>query len=59
MNDIFQDEKTSLPATISFLKPDCKSINLAAKSEKKKDWLLHPVGYVFRFDAKKTGKSDD
>ena len=51
--DIFQNEKTRLPTTLSFLKPDYSSINEASKSWEVKDWLLHPVGYVFRFDAKK------
>ena len=55
-NDILQNEKTRLPATFSSLKPDCSSINVAEKSDQPEDWLLHPIGYVFQFDAQKTQK---
>ena len=55
-NDILQNEETRLPATFSSLKPDCSSINVAEKSDQPKDWLLHPTGYVFQFDAQKAQK---
>ena len=57
-NDILQNEKTRLPATFSSLKPDCSSINVAEKSNQPEDWLLHPIGYVFQFDAQKDQKQD-
>ena len=55
-NDILQTEKTRLPATFSSLTPDCSSIDVAEKSNQPQDWLLHPTGYVFQFDAQKTQK---
>ena len=55
-NYIFQNKNIRLPATISSLEPDCSSINLAEKSNQPKDWLLHPIGYVFQFNAQKTQK---
>ena len=45
-----------LPASISSLKPDCSSIDKAENSNEPKNWLFHPVGYVFKFDAKKAKK---
>ena len=38
---------------MSFLQPDYKFIDVAEKSNQPKDWLLHPTGYVFQFDAQK------
>ena len=52
-NDMLQNEKTKLPATFSSLKPDCSNLNVAEKSNQPEDWLLHPIGYVFQFDAQK------
>ena len=52
-NDILQNEKTRLPATFSSLKPDYSHISVAENSDKPEDWLLHPIGYVFQFDAQK------
>ena len=37
----------------SAILPDCSSINLAEKSDQPEDWLLHPTGFVFKFDAQK------
>ena len=54
---MFQNENIRLPATISSLEPDCSSINVAETSDKPKDWLLHPTGFVFQFDAEKAQKS--
>ena len=34
------------------LRPDCSTINLAETSDQPKDWLLHPTGITFEFDAK-------
>ena len=45
-----------LPASISSLKPDCSSIDKAENSNEHKNWLFHPVGHVFKFDAKKAKK---
>ena len=41
---------------MSSLQPDYKFINVAEKSNQPKDWLLHPTGYVFQFDAQKDQK---
>ena len=43
-----------LPASISSLKPDCSSIDKAENSNEPKNWLLHLVGHVYKFDEKKT-----
>lgn len=43
---------------MSSLKPDFKAIDLAEKSTSPEDWLLHPTGIVFQFDAKKLIKSN-
>ena len=53
---MLQNEKTRLTATFSSLKPDCSFINVAEKSNQPEDWLLHPTGYVFQFDAQKAQK---
>ena len=45
-----------LPANITSLKPDYSHINVAEKSDQPEDWLLHPTGYVFQFDAQKAQK---
>ena len=37
----------------SAILPDCSSINLAEKSDKPENWILHPSGFVFKFDAQK------
>ena len=56
---IFQNENNRpgigkrLPANITSLKPDYKFINVAENSNQPKDWLLHPTGYVFEFDARR------
>ena len=42
-----------LLASTSALKPDCSSIDKAENSNEPKNWLFHPVGHVFKFDAKK------
>ena len=47
-----------LPASITPLEPDYKFINVSEKSDEPEDWLLHPTGYVFQFEAKKAWKSD-
>ena len=58
-DDIFQNENnrpgigSRLPANISSLRPDYKFINVAEKSTQPKNWLLHPTGYVFQFEAQK------
>ena len=41
---------------MSSLQPDYKFINVAEKSNQPKDWLLHPTGYVFQFDAQEAKK---
>ena len=41
---------------MSSLQPDYKFIDVAEKSNQPKDWLLHPTGYVFQFDAQKAQK---
>ena len=53
---MLQNEKTRLAATFPSLKPDCSFINVAEKSNQPEDWLLHPIGYVFQFDAQKAQK---
>ena len=50
-NHILQNKKTRLPATFSSLTPDCSSIDVAEKSNQPQDWLFHPTGFVFQFDA--------
>ena len=45
-----------LPANITSLEPDYKFINFAENSNQPEDWLLHPTGYVFQFDAHKKKK---
>ena len=40
-----------LPAGITALRPDCSTINLAETSTKPENWLLHPTGISFKFDA--------
>ena len=58
-NAILQNEKTRLPGTFSSLKPDCSSINVAEKLVQPEDWLLHPTGFVFQFDAQKAQPTSD
>ena len=53
---MLQNGKTRLTATFSSLKPDCSFINVAEESNQPEDWLLHPIGYVFQFDAQKAQK---
>ena len=53
-----QEGGNRLPASISSLKPDCSSIDKAENSNEPKNWLFHPVGYVFNFDARKAKKTD-
>ena len=55
-HNIFKHEKNRLPATINSLKPDYSHIIVAEKSDQPEDWLLHPTGYVFQFDAQKAQK---
>ena len=63
-DDIFQNENKKpgfgnrLPATLSSIQPDYKFIDVAEKSNQPKDWLLHPTGCVFQFDAQKAQKPD-
>ena len=45
-----------LPAHMISLKPDYSSIDAAEKSSQPEDWLLHPTGFVFQFDAQKARK---
>ena len=52
-NNISQNENKRLSAINSSLKPDCRSIKVAEKSNQPEDLLLHPVGYVFQFYAQK------
>ena len=51
-------ESIKPPANITLLKPDYSHSNLAEKSNQPEDWLLHPTGYVFQFDAQKAWKPD-
>ena len=59
IDDKFQNENNipgidnRLPANMISLKPDCSSIDAAVTSNQPRDWLLHPTGYVFQFDAQK------
>ena len=48
---IKNDEKR-MPSNARSLRPDCSTINLAVTSDQPKDWLLHPTGITFKFDAK-------
>ena len=41
---------------MSYLQPDYKFVDVAEKSNQPEDWLLHPTGYVFQFDAEKGKK---
>ena len=50
----FQNEKNSLVTSLGSLRPDCSTINLAETSDKPEQWLLHPTGITFKFDAKLT-----
>ena len=45
-------------ANITLLKPDYSHSNVAEKSDRPQDWLLHPTGYVFQFDAQKAWEPD-
>ena len=49
---IFQSVNNRLPAGITRLRPDCSTINLAETSDQPENWLLHPTGITFKFDAK-------
>ena len=40
-----------LPAGITSLRPDCSTINLAETSDQPENWLLHPTGITFKFEA--------
>ena len=51
-NRIFQNHESRLPVAARSLRPDCSTINLAETSDQPKDWLLHPTGITFKFDAK-------
>ena len=55
---IFQNENNSFVTSLGTLRPDCSSINLAETSTKPEDWLLHPTGITFRFDAKLKSKTN-
>ena len=52
-----QEGGNRLPASISSLKPDCSSIDKAKNSKEPKNWLFHPVGHVYKFDAQKATKT--
>ena len=49
---IFKNEANRLPSSARSLRPDCSTINLAETSDQPADWLLHPTGITFKFDAK-------
>ena len=49
---MFQNDESRLPVAARSLRPDCSTINLAETSDQPKDWLLHPTGITFKFDAK-------
>ena len=49
---MFQNDESRLPLTAHSLRPDCSTINLAEKSEKPENWLLHPTGITFKFEVK-------
>ena len=51
-NQIFQNNEKRLPSNARSLRPDCSTINLAETSDQPKDWLLHPTGITFNFDAR-------
>ena len=51
-NQIFQNDESRLPSNARSLRPDCSTIHLAETSDQPKDWLLHPTGITFKFDAK-------
>ena len=50
--DNLKNEETRLPSSAHFLRPDCSAIHLAETSDQPEDWLLHPTGITFNFDAK-------
>ena len=51
MHQIFKNEESRLPPRAHSLRPDCSTINLAETSDQPADWLLHPTGITFKFDA--------
>ena len=65
IDDKFQNENNipgidnRLPANMISLKPDCSSIDAAVTSNQPRDWLLHPTGYVFQFDAQKNQRKNE
>ena len=34
------------------MRPDCSAIHSAETSDQPADWLLHPTGITYKFDAK-------
>ena len=46
-----------MPTSAHSLRPDCSTINLAETSNKPEEWLFHPTGITFKFDAKKFEKN--
>ena len=51
MHQIFKNAESRLPPCAHSLRPDCSTINWAEISDQPADWLLHPTGITFKFDA--------
>ena len=49
-----------MPSSAHNLRPDCSAIHSAETSDQPKEWLLHPTGITYEFDAKlKTSKRNN
>ena len=51
MHQIFKNEESRLPSRALSLRPDCSAIHSAETSDQPADWLLHPTGITFKFNA--------
>ena len=50
---VYIDDERRVEKKLQKKSLECSSINVAEKSNQTEDWLLHPTGYVFQFDAQK------
>ena len=55
---IFQNKKNRRVNSLGILRPDCSALDAAEFSDDPQDWLFHPTGITFHFDAKKCIHSD-
>ena len=52
LDEIFQNKNNSRINSLGILRPDYSTIDAAELSDEPEDWLFHPTGITFKFDAK-------